>query len=143
MEHQKLWIHWRCINAPPPRVECPAPADRAPPCRAADLVEEVDISRQGSSGEGSSARKLRGARRSRRGRPGRGMSGEEALGCLGELEDGRAASELGERRLGEMTLRARDPCESRCGPQTWGGFLGRVQPCPSAKLDLSFSTGQG
>jgi hypothetical protein len=38
-----------------------------------------------------------------------------------------------------------DPCGHEHGPgmSGEGGGLGRVQPCPLAKLDSSFSTGQG
>lgn len=58
----------------------------------------------------------------------------------------RAGAQVGldrERSRGEMKGQACDPCwiSARCGAR--GDIFGRAQPCPGAKLDFSFFTGQG
>jgi hypothetical protein len=44
---------------------------------------------------------------------------------------------------GRMGCEAVNPCWIRPGAGRGGAFFGRPQPCPGAKPDLSFSTGQG
>jgi hypothetical protein len=42
-----------------------------------------------------------------------------------------------------MRVRVRDPYQRGVQSVGVGRGFGRVQPCPSAKLESSFSTGQG
>jgi hypothetical protein len=44
---------------------------------------------------------------------------------------------------GEMRTGRFDPCWILARVRARGAFFGRGEPCPGAKLDLSFSTGQG
>jgi hypothetical protein len=58
-----------------------------------------------------------------------------------EREHTRGSGEEGEQRGNERG--ASDPCWSRASRGDAGGILGRVEPCRGAKLDSSFSLGQG
>jgi hypothetical protein len=88
--------------------------------------------RQRRGGGPKERRQARAGDRCRR-RSHRPASAEKAEvgGCVREAEKG-------ENEQGLV-----DPCGRERGPRTRGGELGRAQPCPPAKLNSSFSTGQG
>jgi hypothetical protein len=104
--------------------------------------EEVGQSRRAAGVEEAAASVGGGGSGRRRWRRQWPASAEEAAASIGEG---------GGRRLGESELRRREMSQGWLTPVgtsvvpgcAGGGGIGRVQPCPLAKLDSSFSTGQG
>jgi hypothetical protein len=74
----------------------------------------------------------------------RGVAGG---GDAGRRRGGSSGALLGgvdrEQSWGRMRGGAVDPCWSQPTGEARVGFSGRGQPCPHAKLDFSFSIGQG
>jgi hypothetical protein len=71
---------------------------------------------------------------------------DEDATAAGLVEDATGAGLVKERVGGiggRMRMGTNDPCWVRPRCAARGAFSGRGQPCPTAKLDFSFSTGQG
>jgi hypothetical protein len=79
----------------------------------------------------------RGSSGRRRGGGGRGEGAPAGVKVRG------ARGVEGERGWGKMRSGVSDPCWISAWCEARGDFSGRGQPCPGAKLDFSFSTGQG
>jgi hypothetical protein len=78
-----------------------------------------------------------------------GVAGvEDPEAAAGVEEEPRAAAGVGRSRVGgwgrgKMRSGPPEACWILAQVRGAGAFLGRGEPCPGAKLDLSFSTGQG
>jgi hypothetical protein len=78
-----------------------------------------------------------------------GVAGvEDPEAAAGVKEEPGAAAGAGRSRVrgwgwGKMRSGPSDPCWILAQVRGAGAFLGRGEPCPGAKLNLSFSTGQG
>jgi hypothetical protein len=74
-----------------------------------------------------------------------GAAGVEEPGAAAGVNEEAAGAgrPVGGWGWGQMRSGPPDPCSILAQVRARGAFFGRGQPCPSAKLDSSFSTGQG